>query len=45
MLHDYDMPGLKTDSHIAWIGPERAARFRDSEGNALAIREPWVKRR
>ncbi len=28
-----DFPGLRTIDHIAWIGPERAAWFRDSEGN------------
>jgi catechol 2,3-dioxygenase-like lactoylglutathione lyase family enzyme len=44
-FEDYDLPGLKTENHIAWIGPERAAWFRDSEGNVLAISEPWVERR
>jgi catechol 2,3-dioxygenase-like lactoylglutathione lyase family enzyme len=38
---DYDFPTLKTVDHIAWIGPERAAWFRDSEGNILSISEPW----
>jgi catechol 2,3-dioxygenase-like lactoylglutathione lyase family enzyme len=42
-LEDYDLPGLRTEGHIAWIGPERAAWFRDSEGNVLAISEPWVR--
>lgn len=41
-FEDYDLPGLKTENHIAWIGPERAAWFRDSERNVLAISEPWV---
>jgi catechol 2,3-dioxygenase-like lactoylglutathione lyase family enzyme len=41
-FEDYDFPGLKTENHIAWIGPERAAWFRDSEGNVLAISEPWT---
>ena len=41
-FEDYDLPGLRTQDHIAWIGPERAAWFRDSEGNVLAISEPWV---
>jgi catechol 2,3-dioxygenase-like lactoylglutathione lyase family enzyme len=44
-FEDYDLPGLKTEGHIAWIGPERAAWFRDSEGNVLAISEPWTERR
>ena len=42
LFEDYDLPGLKTEDHIAWIGPERAAWFRDSEGNVLAISEAWV---
>ena len=42
-FEDYDFPGLRTEGHIAWIGPERAAWFRDSEGNILAISEPWVR--
>jgi catechol 2,3-dioxygenase-like lactoylglutathione lyase family enzyme len=41
VFEDYDFPGLKTIDHIAWIGPERAAWFRDSEGNVLSISEPW----
>ncbi len=44
-FEDYDLPGLKTEGHIAWIGPERAAWFRDSDGNVLAISEPWTERR
>ena len=40
-FEDYDFPGLKTVGHVAWIGPERAAWFRDSEGNILSISEPW----
>lgn len=45
IFEDYDLPGLRTEGHIAWIGPERAAWFRDSEGNVLAISEPWVTAR
>jgi catechol 2,3-dioxygenase-like lactoylglutathione lyase family enzyme len=40
-FEDYDLPGLQTVDHVAWIGPERAAWFRDSEGNILSISEPW----
>jgi catechol 2,3-dioxygenase-like lactoylglutathione lyase family enzyme len=40
-FEDYDFPELTTVDHIAWIGPERAAWFRDSEGNILSISEPW----
>ena len=44
-FEDYDFPTLRTVDHIAWIGPERAAWFRDSEGNILSISEPWVAER
>jgi catechol-2,3-dioxygenase len=40
-FEDYDYPTLRTVEGIAWIGPERAAWFRDSEGNILSISEPW----
>lgn len=40
-FEDYDFPGLTTVDQIAWIGPERAAWFRDSEGNILSLSEPW----
>ena len=40
-FEDYVLPGLRTVDHIAWIGPERAAWFRDSEGNILSVSEPW----
>ena len=40
-FEDYDFPGLRTVDQIGWIGPERAAWFRDSEGNVLSISEPW----
>jgi catechol 2,3-dioxygenase-like lactoylglutathione lyase family enzyme len=40
-FEDYDLPGLRTVEQIAWIGPERAAWFLDSEGNVLSISEPW----
>jgi catechol 2,3-dioxygenase-like lactoylglutathione lyase family enzyme len=43
VFEDYDVPGLRTVDHIAWIGPERAAWFRDSEGNILSISEPWSR--
>lgn len=41
IFEDYDYPTLRTVNQIAWIGPERAAWFRDSEGNVLSISEPW----
>lgn len=40
-FEEYDLPQLRTVDRIAWIGPERAAWFRDSEGNILSISEPW----
>lgn len=40
-FEDYDLPGLRTIDQVAWIGPERAAWFRDSEGNILSISESW----
>ena len=40
-FEDYDLPGLRTIDQVAWTGPERAAWFRDSEGNFLSISEPW----
>lgn len=41
VFEDYDFPTLHTVGHVAWIGPERAAWFRDSERNILSINEPW----
>lgn len=40
VFEQYDRPGLKTDAHgIAMLGEEKAAWFKDSEGNILAITE------
>ena len=36
-FEDYDVPGLKTIDGIAQFGDRRAAWFKDSEGNILAI--------
>ena len=36
-FEDYDMPGMKTENGIFTGGGARAAWFRDSEGNILAI--------
>ncbi len=38
-FEEYDLPGLKTVDGIAEIAGEKAAWFRDSEGNLLAIGE------
>ena len=39
-FEDYDLPGLKTEHHIAVIGGEKAAWFKDPEGNILCIHQP-----
>jgi catechol 2,3-dioxygenase-like lactoylglutathione lyase family enzyme len=38
VFESYDFPGLKTDANgIAQIGADRAAWFKDSEGNVLVV--------
>ena len=37
VFEEYDMPGLKTDNGVALIATERAAWFKDSEGNTIVI--------
>jgi predicted enzyme related to lactoylglutathione lyase len=39
VFEDYDLPGLKTVNHICVLGAEKAAWFKDSEGNYLCIHE------
>jgi catechol 2,3-dioxygenase-like lactoylglutathione lyase family enzyme len=36
-FEDYDMPGMKTQNHIFTGGGAKAAWFRDSEGNIMAV--------
>jgi len=36
-FEEYDMPGMKTVNGIATAGGAKAAWFRDSEGNTLAL--------
>ncbi len=36
---DYDLPGLKTVSHVCVLGSEKAAWFDDPEGNILCLHE------
>jgi catechol 2,3-dioxygenase-like lactoylglutathione lyase family enzyme len=38
-FEDYDEPDLKTEKHIARFGTERAAWFKDTEGNILCVHE------
>jgi catechol 2,3-dioxygenase-like lactoylglutathione lyase family enzyme len=37
VFEEYDMPGIKTQSSIATAGGAKAAWFKDSEGNILAV--------
>ena len=37
VFEDYDMPGLKTVNGIATAGGSKAAWFKDSEGNIMAV--------
>jgi catechol 2,3-dioxygenase-like lactoylglutathione lyase family enzyme len=39
VFEDYDLPGLKTVNHVCVLGAEKAAWFRDTEGNYLCIHE------
>jgi catechol 2,3-dioxygenase-like lactoylglutathione lyase family enzyme len=38
-FEEYDLPGLKTTDSICVLGSERAAWFKDSEGNLLCVHE------
>ena len=37
VFEQYDFPGFKTENGIARTGPNRAAWFKDSEGNLLGL--------
>ena len=39
VFEDYDLPGVKTVSHVCVLGSEKAAWFKDTEGNFLCIHE------
>ena len=39
VFEDYDFPGLKTVNHLYVLGAEKAAWFKDTEGNVLCIHE------
>ncbi|MED5620828.1 VOC family protein [Ideonella sp. BN130291] len=39
IFEDYDFPGLKTVDHVCVLGAEKAAWFKDTEGNYLCIHE------
>ena len=38
-FEDYDLPGLKTEGHVAAIEGELAAWFKDPEGNILCLHQ------
>jgi predicted enzyme related to lactoylglutathione lyase len=39
VFEDYDFPNLKTVDHICVLGSDKAAWFKDSEGNYLCVHE------
>jgi len=38
-FEDYDLPGLRTVDHVCVLGSEKAAWFKDTEGNILCVHE------
>ena len=40
VFDDYDLPGLKTVDHVCVLGAEKAAWFKDPDGNILCLHEP-----
>ena len=43
-FEDYDLPDLKTVQHVCVLGAERAAWFKDTEGNILCIHDTSAAR-
>ena len=41
VFEEYDMPGMKMENSIATGGGAKAAWFKDSEGNILAVVQRW----
>lgn len=39
VFEDYDLPDFKTVEHVCVLGSEKAAWFKDTEGNYLCIHE------
>lgn len=39
VFEDYDLPGFKTVGHVCVLGSEKAAWFKDTEGNFLCLHE------
>jgi len=40
---DYDLPGLMTVDHVCVLGAEKAAWFKDPDGNILCLHEPLTR--
>ena len=40
VFDDYDLPGLQTVDHVCVLGAEKAAWFKDPDGNILCLHEP-----
>lgn len=43
VFENYDLPGLKTVNHVCVLGSEKAAWFKDTEGNYLCIHEDMAE--
>lgn len=39
VFEDYDLPGFKTVDHVCVLGAEKAAWFKDTEGNYLCLHQ------
>lgn len=39
VFEDYDLPGFKTVEHVCVVGSDKAAWFKDPEGNILCVHE------
>ncbi|MFT7776879.1 VOC family protein [Roseateles sp.] len=39
VFEDYDQPGFRTVDHVCVLGAEKAAWFKDTEGNFLCLHE------
>ena len=42
VFEDYDFPDFKTVNHVCVLGAEKAAWFKDTEGNFLCLHEDLV---
>ncbi len=43
VFEDYDLPGLKTVQHVCVLGSDKAAWFKDTEGNILCVHQTGTK--